>query len=64
MIGAAMLSPCRKICVYDSLRDLCAGCGRRLEEIENWLEMSEVERAAIMAELPLRLKPEPPASAS
>ena len=61
---AAMLSPCRKICVYDSLRDLCAGCGRRLEEIENWLEMSEQERAAIMAELPGRLKfePFPPAS--
>jgi predicted Fe-S protein YdhL (DUF1289 family) len=55
-----MLSPCRKICVYDSLRDLCAGCGRRLEEIENWLEMSEEERAAIIAQLPERLKPMPP----
>jgi predicted Fe-S protein YdhL (DUF1289 family) len=55
-----MLSPCRKICVYDSLRDLCGGCGRRLEEIENWLEMSEAERAAIMSELPERLKPMPP----
>jgi predicted Fe-S protein YdhL (DUF1289 family) len=59
-----MLTPCRKFCVYDSLRELCAGCGRRLEEIENWLEMSEAERAAIMAELPQRLKAEPPVSAS
>ena len=43
---AQMPSPCRKICVYDSLRDLCAGCGRTLEEIENWPEMSEAERQA------------------
>ena len=57
-----MLTPCRKICVYDSLRELCAGCGRRLEEIESWLDMSEEERAAIMAELPGRLKPQQPAS--
>jgi predicted Fe-S protein YdhL (DUF1289 family) len=55
-----MLSPCRKICVYDSFRDLCAGCGRRLEEIENWLEMSEDEREAVIAELPKRLGCRPP----
>jgi hypothetical protein len=62
IFGAQMSSPCRKICVYDSLRDLCAGCGRTLEEIENWLEMSEAERQAVMEQLPERLKPLPPAS--
>jgi predicted Fe-S protein YdhL (DUF1289 family) len=57
-----MLSPCRKICVYDSLRDLCAGCGRTLEEIENWPQMSEAERRVIMEQLAERLRPLPPAS--
>ena len=52
-----MLTPCRKICVYDSLRDLCAGCGRTREEIGNWLEMSEEERRAEMEQLLDRLRP-------
>jgi predicted Fe-S protein YdhL (DUF1289 family) len=57
-----MLSPCRKICVYDSVRDLCAGCGRTLEEIENWPAMSAKQQRAVMEQLPDRLKPLPPAS--
>jgi predicted Fe-S protein YdhL (DUF1289 family) len=56
---SAMLSPCRKICVHDPSRDICAGCGRTLAEIENWLEMSEEERRAVMEKLPERLKPLP-----
>jgi len=55
MIGAEMLTPCRKICVYDSCRALCAGCGRTLAEIENWLEMSEAEQRAVMEKLAERL---------
>jgi len=62
MIRTGMLSPCRKICVYDSLRELCAGCGRTSAEIENWLEMSEEERRAVMEQLPWRLTQQPPAS--
>jgi predicted Fe-S protein YdhL (DUF1289 family) len=60
LAGPEMPSPCRKICVYDSFRNLCAGCGRTLEEIENWLDMSEEEQRAIMAALPERIKPLPP----
>jgi len=51
-----MLTPCRKICVYDSLRGICAGCGRTSAEIENWLDMSDDERRAVMEQLPERLK--------
>jgi uncharacterized protein len=51
-----MLSPCRKICVHDPSRDICAGCGRTLDEIENWLKMSEEERRAVMEQLPERLR--------
>ena len=52
----SMPSPCRKLCVYDPLREICAGCGRTLQEIENWLEMSEEEQRAVMAGLPERLR--------
>ena len=55
-----MPSPCRKICVYDSAADLCAGCGRTLEEIENWPALSEERQRAVMETLPGRLKPMPP----
>ncbi len=55
----AMPSPCVKICGYDALRDLCRGCGRTLEEIERWPDMSEAEQLVIMAELPERLTPKP-----
>jgi predicted Fe-S protein YdhL (DUF1289 family) len=54
-----MPSPCRKLCVYDPQRGICAGCGRTLGEIENWLEMSEEEQRAVVALLPERLKPAP-----
>jgi predicted Fe-S protein YdhL (DUF1289 family) len=57
---AAMPSPCRKICVYDPLRGLCAGCGRTLDEIEHWLEMSEDQQRAVMDRLQERLRPMPP----
>ena len=32
----------------------CLGCKRTLDEIACWSEMNEVERAAIMANLPVR----------
>ena len=33
-----MQSPCRKICFHDPVRNLCAGCGRTLEEVERTLD--------------------------
>lgn len=50
-----METPCIKICTYDASHGLCSGCGRTLEEIARWSEMSEDERQRIMAELPARL---------
>ena len=67
---ATMPSPCRKLCVYDPQRGICAGCGRTLAEIENWPEMTEEERRAVMQKLAERFKPSsaspalPPASHS
>jgi hypothetical protein len=48
-------SPCVKICNYESASGLCTGCGRTLDEIARWSEMSGDERRRIMAELPARL---------
>lgn len=49
-------SPCIKVCVIDPASGLCEGCGRTLQEIAQWARLSEVERQAIMAELPERRK--------
>ena len=49
-----MNSPCVKVCVMDPQRDACLGCGRTLEEIALWGKMSEVQRDAVMRDLPER----------
>lgn len=52
---ASLASPCNRICVMHPARQVCIGCGRTLDEIARWIDLSEVERARIMAELPSRL---------
>lgn len=51
----AIISPCVKLCVLDSATGFCAGCGRSVAEIANWLRLSDKERRAVMALLPDRL---------
>jgi predicted Fe-S protein YdhL (DUF1289 family) len=53
MVG--IQSPCIKICVFDQMAGLCIGCGRTLNEIGQWLSLTEVERSRVMGELPQRL---------
>jgi uncharacterized protein len=48
-------SPCIKICAYDPVRRVCSGCGRTLEEITDWAELSDEDRGRIMAQLPARM---------
>ena len=50
----AVNSPCVKVCQMDPQRGLCLGCGRMLDEIARWAQMSDAERERIMAELPAR----------
>lgn len=38
-------SPCVRICCLDD-QDICLGCGRTLDEIRRWSEMTETERQA------------------
>lgn len=49
-------SPCRRICVLDSVTDLCIGCGRTRTEIAGWRGMTPAERRAVMEGLPDRLR--------
>ena len=38
----------------DPRRGLCMGCGRTLEEIARWAQMTDAERDHVLAELPAR----------
>ena len=49
-----MKSPCNKVCVMDAQSGYCRGCGRTLDEIARWSEMSEAEQRAVLALLPAR----------
>ena len=49
-----MISPCNKVCVMDAEGRYCLGCARTLDEIARWGEMSEAQRAAVVAALPAR----------
>lgn len=49
-------SPCVDICDVDETCRYCIGCGRSLDEIAKWLSVSDIERQAIINQLPERLK--------
>jgi predicted Fe-S protein YdhL (DUF1289 family) len=52
---SAIVSPCVRLCAIDHATRLCAGCGRTLDEIGNWLRYDDDKRRAIMATLPERM---------
>ena len=47
-------SPCIDVCQMDPQRRLCTGCYRTLDEIARWSEMSDAERAGVLADLSAR----------
>lgn len=51
---APIKTPCVKVCVVDGESGLCLGCYRKLSEVAGWARLSDLERAAIMTELPQR----------
>ena len=60
--GVAVIeSPCNKVCTLDPVSGLCIGCGRSLDEIARWAQMSDAERARVMAELGARMQKRPTA---
>lgn len=48
-------SPCIGLCTLEPTTTLCFGCGRNLQEIAAWGDLSETERRRIIALLPARL---------
>ena len=43
-------SPCNEVCRLDR-RDVCVGCGRTRDEIARWTQMTDLEKAAVLARL-------------
>jgi len=50
-----METPCIRNCAVHPALPLCVGCGRLLDEIARWAEMTADERRGVMAQLPARL---------
>jgi predicted Fe-S protein YdhL (DUF1289 family) len=55
-----MHSPCISVCIHDPESGLCRGCGRTLDEIQDWMDYSDAEQLRIMAELPARMREQRP----
>ena len=47
-------TPCVNICRMDDANHYCIGCFRTLEEIKGWSQMTDAERAAVIAQLESR----------
>ena len=39
-------SPCISVCRYDN--EVCRGCGRTVDEIVNWYDMTDDEKQAVL----------------
>lgn len=39
-------SPCIKVCQLD-LENVCRGCGRTIDEIRDWRDMTDTQRIAV-----------------
>jgi len=48
--GPVIESPCNRVCTLDPASGLCVGCGRSLDEIVRWTQMTDAERARVVAE--------------
>ena len=42
-------SPCISVCRYEN--EVCVGCGRTVEEVVNWFDMSDKEKQAVLDRL-------------
>ena len=42
-------SPCMSICRYDT--EVCVGCGRTVDEVVNWYDMTDDKKQAVLNRL-------------
>jgi len=47
-------SPCINVCKMNPQTQLCEGCFRTLDEIAAWSALNDVEKSAVLAQLPSR----------
>ena len=59
----AVVSPCIGICALERATGFCRGCRRTIDEISGWMNMSDEERLAVLAEIETRPAPLPPGQA-
>lgn len=52
------ISPCVSVCRLDTTTGLCIGCGRSIDEIATWPDLTDEERDVVLA----RLRAMPPPS--
>lgn len=50
-VSMTIPSPCVKQCELDEGRQHCIGCGRTVQEIGSWRDMSDDDRQAVLARL-------------
>jgi predicted Fe-S protein YdhL (DUF1289 family) len=50
----AISSPCVGVCTMNAETELCAGCYRTIEEIRQWWDMGNEQRAQVILNLEQR----------
>lgn len=50
----AIASPCVQVCTIDDASGLCLGCFREIAEIARWTQLTDAQRATLIAALPAR----------
>ena len=49
MKPSAIESPCISICRYED--EICAGCGRTVDEVVGWYDMTDKQKQAVLTRL-------------
>ncbi len=47
-------SPCIGVCSMDDLSGLCMGCFRTMDEIQNWWDMDDAGKQAVIEQASVR----------
>jgi predicted Fe-S protein YdhL (DUF1289 family) len=47
-------SPCIKVCQLDPATQICLGCQRTMQEIADWLELSDAGKRAVLTRIEAR----------
>ena len=42
-------SPCKSVCRYEN--EVCVGCGRTVDEVVGWYDMTDVDKQAVLNRL-------------